>query len=316
MYEQQENARHLPRKVLDPARRILQENLYGVDLDPEAAEYAAVNLIMRAFEHRGNGNRLPLILNHNIKVGNSLVAGVHPDNLLEEEKKHISELIALRRKMESLTNSEKKKGWKEIERFTKKTAYAANQTIMNKYPKLYYNTFNWQVEFPEVFFNDDGTPKENPGFDVVIGNPPYLRQESLGDFKEFLKEHFKIFNGKADLYVYFFERGIDILKQGGIFGFISSNKFVRSDYGGSLRDFIAAKAPVIEIVDFGELPIFHDASPFPAIFILEKTDAPPKKLQFTPIRNKDFEDITAEVKQHSNAHQRSSLRHLLVSRIR
>jgi type I restriction-modification system DNA methylase subunit len=307
MFDQEDNAKHLPKKVLNPAKRILEKNIYGVDLDPEAAEYATVNVIMRAFEHRGNGQKLPLILNHNIKVGNSLVAGIHPSNTLENHADSIASLIEMRNQLGSLENSEKSRGWNEISKLTKKISYKSNKNIQKNHPKLQYDAFNWQVEFPEVFFKKDGSPKKNPGFDVVIGNPPYVRQESLGEFKDFLKEHFKSYHGVADIYVYFFEHGIDILKQDGLFGFISSNKFVRSNYGGPLREFIVENAPVTEIVDFGELPIFHDASPFPAIFILQKTDSPPGKISFTPVRDRKFETVFNEVDKHRQTLSRDAV---------
>ena len=80
------------------------------------------------------------------------------------------------------------------------------------------NPFDWEEEFPEVF--------EHGGFDAVIGNPPYVRQELLMNIKDYLKQHYDSFNGKADLYVYFFEKGISILRDDGIISYISSNKFL------------------------------------------------------------------------------------------
>jgi len=124
--------------------------------------------------------------------------------------------------------------------------------------------FHWELEFPEVFQG------ENRGFDVVIGNPPYVRQERLGADKVYFKSAFKAYHSIADLYVYFFERGHEVLKNGGTFGFISSNKFMRSNYGEPLRNYLKENIAIKHIIDFGELPVFKEASTFPAIFLTEK----------------------------------------------
>lgn len=95
--------------------------------------------------------------------------------------------------------------------------------------------FHWELEFPEVFFDRQGQPrKEQAGFDVVIGNPPWIRQEMFGEDKPALKRLFSVYHGKADLYTYFVELGNTFLKEGGHFGFIVPNKFVRADYGEPL----------------------------------------------------------------------------------
>jgi len=91
------------------------------------------------------------------------------------------------------------------------------------------------------------------GFDVVIGNPPYVRQEKIMELKPALKQHYQCFTGAADLYVYFFERGIELLNQGGVFSFITSNKWMRSGYGGKLRDFLKSHTSVFRLLDFGDV---------------------------------------------------------------
>ncbi|MDD3566241.1 MAG: TaqI-like C-terminal specificity domain-containing protein [Methanothrix sp.] len=132
--------------------------------------------------------------------------------------------------------------------------------------------FHWQLEFPEVFF-EGGKKKENPGWDAVVGNPPYVRQETLGEFKGYFEEKYRVYHGVADLYVYFFERGHQLLRPNGDFGFISSNKFMRSNYGKPLREFLRDGIHIKEIVDFGELPVFPEAATFPAIYLTEKDDS-------------------------------------------
>lgn len=126
--------------------------------------------------------------------------------------------------------------------------------------------FGWRAEFPEVFA--DG------GFDVVIGNPPYVRQEELSPIKLYLQDHYASYDGVADLYVYFYERGVELLRPGGMLSYIVTNKWLRSGYGENLRDFFAQNTVVEQIVDFGHAKsIFPDADVFPCIISLRSPQA-------------------------------------------
>ena len=86
-------------------------------------------------------------------------------------------------------------------------------------------------------------PFENQekGFDVIVGNPPYVRQEEIKGLKESLKKKYEIFVSTADLYTYFYEHGVNLLRDNGILGYISSNKFMRAKYGSQLRNFLKHK---------------------------------------------------------------------------
>jgi hypothetical protein len=107
------------------------------------------------------------------------------------------------------------------------------------------------------------------GFDIVIGNPPYVRQEMISDMKPYLKNNFNCFASTADYYVYFYEKGIELLRPEGMLSYISSNKFIRSNYGMNLRKHLQ-QYQIKKIIDFGELHVFEDASTFPVIVILKK----------------------------------------------
>ncbi len=89
---------------------------------------------------------------------------------------------------------------------------------MDEEERYRVNAFDWQAAFPQVFTAG--------GFDAVIGNPPYVRQEGLGDVKEYYQSHYNTFVPTADLYVNFIEKGISILKDTGLFGMIISNKWI------------------------------------------------------------------------------------------
>jgi type I restriction-modification system DNA methylase subunit len=132
--------------------------------------------------------------------------------------------------------------------------------------------FHWELEFPEVFFDRLGQPKgPAAGFDVVIGNPPYVRQEGLGNFKPYFAAAYpETYHGVADLYVYFYEQALRLTRAGGRMAYIVTNKWMRAGYGESLRAYFAEHAAVERIIDFGHAPIFEDADVFPCILILRK----------------------------------------------
>ncbi len=134
---------------------------------------------------------------------------------------------------------------------------------------LYRGAFEWRFEFPEVL-NDKG---DFVGFDAVIGNPPYIRQEELGASKTLLKKDFpKTYAGTADLYVMFVEHGIRILRPNGQFVFIIPNKWMRAGYGVSLRRWLKTLA-IEQIADFGDLPVFDEATTYPSIISIRNAVA-------------------------------------------
>jgi type II restriction/modification system DNA methylase subunit YeeA len=130
-------------------------------------------------------------------------------------------------------------------------------------PAVHPKAFDWQAAFPEVFAQG--------GFDVVVGNPPYIRQELLTPYKPWLETHYDTFHGMADIYVYFYELGLRLLKPGGLLSFIVTNKWMKAGYGEPLRRFFSEKAWVRSVVDFGHAKqIFVEADVFPSIIVVEK----------------------------------------------
>lgn len=120
--------------------------------------------------------------------------------------------------------------------------------------------FTWQNAFPGVFA--DG------GFDVVLGNPPYVRMEFLKAIKPYLASRFEVVSDRADLYAYFFERGLKLLKPGGRLGYISSATFFRTRAGTPLRRFLRTKATIEHVVDFADLQIFEGVTTYPAVLVV------------------------------------------------
>lgn len=131
--------------------------------------------------------------------------------------------------------------------------------------RIYENAFEWRFEFPEVL-NDNG---DFTGFDVVIGNPPYIRQEEFTELKPYLSGHYGVYAGTADLYSYFVECGIKLLKPYGEFIYILPNKWMRAGYGGALRRMLK-NISIRSVVDFGDLPVFEEATTYPCILHLIK----------------------------------------------
>jgi hypothetical protein len=148
--------------------------------------------------------------------------------------------------------------------------------------KIYENAFEWRFEFPEVL-NNEG---DFVGFDVVIGNPPYIRQEEFKELKPHFKSQLKLYTGTADLYVFFIEKGFDILKSNGHFTYIMPNKFMQAGYGKLARKFLLENN-LIEIIDFGDYQVFEEATTYPCILTASK-ELPCGKFKTTKIDSLSF----------------------------
>ena len=188
--------------LYDVDRRILQDNLYGVDINQEAIQICRLSLWIKTAKR----DRVLTSLDHTIRVGNSIVDDAAVD------------------------------------------------------PKA----FDWKAAFPEVW--------QAGGFDVVIGNPPYIRQELLGAVKAYLKKNYAVHHGMADLYVYFFEGGLRLLRPGGRLSLVVTNKWLRANYAEKLRHFLAEQADLQSVVDLGHAKqIFEDADVFPSIVVIRRS---------------------------------------------
>src|SRR5258708_34190358 len=159
--------------------------------------------------------------------------------------------------------------------------------------------FHWELEFPEVFF-DETKRKEGGGFDSVVGNPPYVRQEGLGDDKVAFKAMYKVFNSISDLYTYFIERGHVLLRPGGRFGMITANKFMRANYGEALRAYLTSKVKLEKLIDFGDLPVFGDATTYPIIILSSKARRDATLIEYALIKTLSFANLSEEIRSCTN----------------
>ncbi len=331
-------------------RRVAQQCIYGVDLNPLAVELAKLSLWLNTAAK----DRPLSFLDHHLRPGNALVgswlseiaAGQHPGaataarrraRLDAEAAKEVGQLPLLDDAAFRQHTSEALASIRAIEHSpgvtikdikAQEAAYAAlRQHFSEKYlhlanlgVALYYDLavpdalwrsmadyalgknlnyvdpdqfeswldradqlaqqkhiFHWELEFPDIFFDEQGVPLgTRAGFDVVIGNPPYVRQEQLSADKPYLREHYEVYHGVADLFVYFFAQGLRLLRQGGRLAYISSNMWLRTNYATPLRHYLRTQTTIETILDLGNTRVFADAPDLsPSIQIVSK--APPRE---------------------------------------
>ncbi|MDQ7003141.1 MAG: N-6 DNA methylase, partial [Ghiorsea sp.] len=144
------------------------------------------------------------------------------------------------------------------------------------------SAFNWQQSFPTIFAQG--------GFDIILGNPPYVRQELIKHYKADLQKDYAVYHGVADLYAYFFERGINLLKTNGRLGYISSSTFFKTAAGKPLREFLSLHTTMETIVDFGDMQVFEGATTYPAILIMQKVTEP-KHQPITHVQTRSHHEV-------------------------
>jgi adenine-specific DNA-methyltransferase len=271
------NEKDYPRKLF-----LIENCIYGVDIQPIALQIAKlrcfISLIVEQKVDNNQPNRgiLPLPnLETKFVAANSLISlplqmslrspavEVKEKELKEVRQKHFTARTKAtkdkyRKRDEELRN--------EISGLLKstglETALADSLAQWNPYDQ------NASADFfdPEWMFGI------GDGFDVVIGNPPYVRQEQIKELKPVFKQNFQCFTGVADLFVYFFERGYQLLKTGGVLSYICSNKYFRSGYGEKLRDFLGKNTTIQQLIDFGDTDVFT-AIAYPSIILFSKEKA-------------------------------------------
>lgn len=222
-------------------RRCIEHSLYGVDIDPGAVEIAKLRLWLSLVvdeEKMENIKPLPN-LDYKIVCGNSLL-GVEKDLFNDQLFNTLEKLKPL---YFNETNPTKKQGYK--------------QQIDNLISQITigHTEFDFEVYFSEVFHNKGG-------FDVVIGNPPYVQIQKFSGQqcqKDWQNQNYKTFVKTGDIYSLFYEKGNMVLKNNGILTFITSNKWMRANYGKATRKYFAEHTYPLQLIDFGGYKVFESA---------------------------------------------------------
>ncbi|MGO9199822.1 MAG: Eco57I restriction-modification methylase domain-containing protein [Limisphaerales bacterium] len=287
-------------------KRILLDNIFGVDIDSQAVETTKLSLLLKVLEGETQQTLQPVLrlfhqralpdLGGNIKCGNSLLG---PD-------------FYQQRQMSLLDDEERYR----------------------------VNVFDWHAEFPQVFRQrvppgelrempvspldytmpgvplhgrygyrkqkpEEGAPPPAPsepewegGFDAVIGNPPYVRQESLSGLKAYFETHYDAYDGMADLFAYFMEKAVRLLSPGGRFSFIVSSSFLRASYAEPLRRVLKKNAAVLGIVDFGGLAVFTNAKDTYVCIPLLAKEAQPCRVEVSRVDSVAIRDLAGHVAAH------------------
>ena len=234
-------------------KRILLNSIYGVDIDPQAVEVTKLSLLLKVLEGESGEiltNQIKLFheralpdLSGNIRCGNSLIGSDFYDG--------------------------------------------AQLNLLGDEDQYRINCFDWEKEFPDVFKTSVPSPLKGKGsgggeprggFDAVIGNPPYIRIQTMKEWAplevEFYKRAFTAAGkGNYDIYTVFVEKGLSLLNSRGRLGFILPHKFFNAQYGEPLRALLAEGKHLSGVVHFGDAQVFSGATTYTCLLFLEKAGA-------------------------------------------
>ena len=165
--------------------------------------------------------------------------------------------------------------------------------------KIYENAFEWRFEFPQVL-DDEGN---YIGFDVIVGNPPYIQLQKMGEMTTVLeKMSFQTFARTGDIYCLFYEKAYQLLKQGGICNFITSNKWMRAGYGEATRKFFIEYTNPLILIDFAGIKVFDTATVDVNILLYAKEKST-FNTQACIVKDKELKELSLYVSQHAQTTQ-------------
>ncbi|HED6598831.1 TPA: Eco57I restriction-modification methylase domain-containing protein [Campylobacter coli] len=357
-----DKAHLIQQELFHTKKDIIENNLFGVDINPNSCEITKLRLWIELLKHSfyqsfddetyHDLKTLPNI-DINIKCGNSLVSYFetgkslnHYPNIKERinkykrivkdykegfytDKSHINQEIKnlkisfknfcfadkFKKEMKSFNDkcekySKKYGNFLAVDDENLKFFVSANLTLFDfdekeaakefaNLKKEYDNIFNlesnhpfeWRFEFPEIL-DDDGNFK---GFDLIIGNPPYIRQEELKELKPHLAKNYKVYKGTSDIYTYFYELGFNVLKDNGVLSYITSNKYTRAGYGEALREFLLKNVKFLEYTDLNGIKVFDSATVDTSILCFEKSKSKDNKFKYLALSNEILKTCTYDI---------------------
>ena len=273
----------------DYARKLylIEKCLYGVDIQPVAVQIAKlrffVSLVVEQKLDEARGKLTPLPnLETKIVAANTLLpiprthrqGDLFANPAVAEKEKELREANASHFAAKRFADKRKRKA--RILRLRDELVALLKADQMLRDPDDADRMAAWDP-FDQNrhadFFDPEWMFGFSHGFNVLIGNPPYVRQEAIKDDKPRYKPHYECYNGTADLYVYFYERSIQLLNPYGCLSFITSNKWFRAKYGADLRRYMVTHTEMRQIIDFGDEAVF-DALAYPTIVIATKRPQP------------------------------------------
>ena len=316
-------------RMSEVKREIIANNLYGVDIKPEAIEVAKLRMWLSLVVDIPSIDDVEALpnLDYKLMCGDSLISSIHGEQLIPDPTKTqqgmlavtpiqdaIKPLLELQHRYYSADTDERKalrqqiieaeanifrvatgdrlEYWqgeqRELERQIKKLGKVSRVQekkrgeVATKIAELEQfadevergdralSFFSYHLHFRDVF-------EKRGGFDIVVGNPPYVRQEQIKELKPALEKEFDCYAGTADIFIYFYERGFRLLREHGHLTYITSNKYFRSGYGEKLRKFLGEQSTVQTLIDFGDASIF-EAIAYPSIVVFSK-DKPTSETQ-------------------------------------
>lgn len=265
--------------------KAISRSLYGVDIDPFATNVAKLRLWLSLAVEADYPQALPN-LDFKIETGDAVLGPCNEltdadDMLFISELKERAEALVVKKDEYMTAHGDRKKELFEEIRAEEKAIASETSTAYGE------SIIAWYVHFAEVFMatrrqqeiqtgveelqDYQITTLEPTGFDIVLANPPYIRQELIKDIKPTLEKVYPVtYSGTADLYTYFYTRAVELLGLGGMLAFISSNKWFRANYGKKLRSYLADKCTIHSITDFQDSPVFEGTTAYPMIFIAQK----------------------------------------------
>ena len=319
-------------------RETIKNSIFACDLEASASDITKLRLWLslvidnqiRAEENEEFGyttkpRELPN-LDCNIICGNSLIDAFHGIKLITENSAlgnlsamrqgallyddhfatQIHRLISMQDRLyDEKTRVEKERIKKEVQEIYDETILTnlnGSQQAMNAYYECKNDVTKpfilWQLMFPKVF-------RDNGGFDIVIGNPPYIQLqtkiddntgEKLGD--QFAELGFQTFAKTGDIYCLFYEKGYQLLSRGGVLTYITSNKWMRAGYGEKLRSFFAQRTNPVRLIDFGKQKIFASATVDVNILMFTKSENKEQTLACT-VRESCPSNLSVYIEQNS-----------------